>query len=166
MPLTPSQQAWADEQVGQERSVAHSGTVTKVAAGKGGVFVATVTDDDGRAATFELAAAKEVADAHRGETSTVLVAGTVTEVIEDPARTEVGLVVTGDNGTAVEWVAPPPMTEAEHAERYPVPTPEEQAAEQAAAEDRYAQNEKERLLELLASDADFRSAMRDALAVP
>lgn len=173
MTLTPSQQEWAHQHLGDTRTVEHTGTITKVQRKNETTWVATVEDDDGRTATFDLATDRATAEAHVGVESIVAVTGTVHKIIEDPDRTEVGLEVKTKDGTAVEWVTPPPMTDAEHAERYPVPTPEEQAAAEAQAQQEQAAAEAERdaaeradfkarLLDLLANDADVQAAVTKA----
>jgi hypothetical protein len=156
--LTATQRQWAEGQVGEDRDAVLDGTVTETTQSRErGVFEMTVTADNGTA-THRARMTNEQAGAHRDARMSVRIDGTVDRIEYDEPNGRVGLVVVADNGTVTEWVVPG-MSDDEKAAQE---TARQAERDQIDAEERERElaQFKQRVLDLVNSDADVRAALR------
>lgn len=104
--LTDTQRNWAQAQVGEDRVTTVTGYITKtLPSGKEDAQIFEVQGEFG-VARFDVKASPALIQKMKQEPITVRLEGEVTGVQYDDVNDQVGLEISGDDGSTVEWVVP------------------------------------------------------------
>lgn len=104
--LTDTQRSWAQAQVGEERVTTVTGYITKtIPSDKEDAQIFEVQGEFG-VARFDVKASPALIQKMKQEPITVRLEGDVTGVQYDDVNDRVGLEISGEDGSTVEWVVP------------------------------------------------------------
>lgn len=157
--LTDTQRNWAQAQVGEDRVTTVTGYITKtLPSDKEDAQLFEVQGEFG-IARFDVRASPALIQKMKQEPITVRLEGEVTGVQYDDVNDQVGLEISGDDGSTVEWVVPE-ISDEEQAARDLEKHQEEQ--EELAETERVEEiSFRDSLLGLLSADAEVHAIIRD-----